>query len=332
MNEQQASSKTTDEARNQVIHGFLGVLHEPAEIRTNRVNTAMRAVQAQPSKDSRFWIKATAPLSVAALICLGIFLIAAPPLQQSAEAMVASSIKEIYNGIDRTYTVSVGLVRHSRGDEREVGVLQVRDQNLFALRIRTPENHELVIGQDLEGPWTIRRDGTVEREDPEVAWPGWIASDSGSLPLDSPDAFLLEVTQNYEVSRSEPDANILSSASRISATRREQASPDRAPNQIELWINPDNNLITRMELIWSIERPDENQFGERSIGVHPRGSPHERRGESERRGPPDSHSPRPRRHRLEHRRPKLARIVYQLVESDPQPISSYSPSRSTQAP
>lgn len=245
-------------ADEQFIHGLLGCLHEEtASTRRQRVNRVLEAItEADAAMSRRWWRRTIRPLSAAAAVLLVVLVIVVFgfPGRQSAYAIVQASIDASRTAGDRRYEVFI--MKH--GDEalsaEPVAVMDLGEGGYLLVKATTPEGHQLVIGRDGQGEWTIRRDGSIERFRPEDAWPRWVNLGESTILIEAVDTLLARLAERYELeladaaSLDEYDSDAGRSFDRVNAELL--AEPGADPERIELWISPQDYLVHRMTLQW----------------------------------------------------------------------------------
>ena len=238
----------------QFVHALLRTLEEDPAADQDRIRRLMRTIKTGEA-DSRESARRISPawgftsgIAAAILLCLAIIFLNGT--QQSATATVYSSIDAMRLAGDRTYTVSFA---HQSGDafERSKDArLDIRSDNQYLVRLRTPEGHMLVAGANADGDWMLRRDGTVIRSAPAHHRPRFIDQAGGSLLLASIDGLLSTLPETYELEMLEPEALAAENpvlCDRVRAVPRDAPDPDL--EEIDLWIDPDSRLVRRIDMV-----------------------------------------------------------------------------------
>lgn len=200
-----------------------------------------------PGPAVRRW---SAVAAVLALAATGIFY--ARSVEASAQAVVKASIAALRSSGDRRYEVRVMRDSDTSLPAEPTAVVDTSEGGLMLLRGTFPDGrHEVVVGRDTEGKWAIRRDGVIEREHPEIAWPRWATVGDESLFADSVDRLLEVMTKGYALERrgtEELEGRAGRRFEHLVGEKKVRFLP--GANRIELWIDPATKLVERLEMRW----------------------------------------------------------------------------------
>ncbi len=212
---------------------------------------------------SRVWLASAAALALfASMIWVGI------STEKSADATVAASIQAMRSAGDSRFEVRSKLFTDADLSSEPMATIDTRAPGLMLLKSKGPEfkgqDNKLApgitAGRDAEGVWAIRRDGTIERDNPEQRWPRWSMLGEESLFADSVDQLLETLSQAYVIKHSE--ASKLSGRgdvkfSHLTGTKKRVMQP--GPRQIDVWIDPETKVVERIEI--RFEKPPLEQPG-----------------------------------------------------------------------
>lgn len=166
-----------------------------------------------------------------------------------------------------------------------------------------------------DGAWERAIDGTVRALDSRVLWPRWIEDPSGEVAIERMDALLRLVQRSYlavAARAGDESPAELRGSMHIVATRAQRAL---GPDDIELWIDTDRNVVLAARLAW--------------IGaVDPRGGPRGPRGPA----PGDERPPREDRPLREDHPPREGMPPRGMMQPPPggqlpPPMDDYRPAR-----
>lgn len=254
-------------AAERFAHGLLAFLHEETEARQDeRISDAMERIRSDvPAgavpRASRFKLPMT--FAAAAVLALTATLLLVMSPTQSAYALVDTAILAMQRSDGLRYEVYASDPDDSTLSD--IGLIDMQ-RTRFVGRIEAPEGHDLVIGRDDEGEWSLRLDGSVERYHPRRVMPRWISVGENTILFDSLDQLLGRLAGDYDVR--DEDGEIV-------ATRREGARRP-GPSELRITLSSGSSVVDRLEMRWS-----RAERGPR------RGSPHRRAsGPPERRGHP----------------------------------------------
>ena len=296
--------KVADE---QFAHGLLMTLEEGDDADQTRVRRVMQAIGSKPqgrlakTPPLRFWQVAS---SVAALLFLGLGIFFLSATQQSATATLSLAINATRAAGDRSY-----VVIFPDRPRTPYGSLDVRSDDQYVFRTRTPEGHMLIAGVDESGQWSLTRQGSVRRER-SMPVPKWVEIGGGSLLVASPDGMLslLPTTYDLEILESAPlQAGDEALMTRIRASPMSTQAP--GPKQVDLWIDPTTQLVRRMRFKLGTPQEQKPPKGTRSGPGRPGAPPH----------PPGS-PPRGGR-----RPAPPSEVQFELLEQAPLPPNWFSP-------
>lgn len=266
-----------------------------------------------PIRTARGWLALAACITIAATaVFIGI------PGEQSAQAVVQQSIEAMRSttGGDRRYEIRIQRPADDALPSLPGAIIDTRSPNLLLLRSNAPDGHEIIAGRDATGNWCIRRDGGVERDHPEQAWPKWSKVGEESMLVDSVDRLLEELTRSYDLQKEgtatlEDKSGI--SYRHIVGTKKRVRSP--GGDHVEVWIDPGSKSVERVEMRWNLpprgqpggdKNPDAangpdgspdagSADGPRSQRGPEGGPPRDRNGDSNRDPMRDPNGPRPPR-------------------------------------
>ncbi|MFG0243071.1 MAG: hypothetical protein ACF8R9_09820 [Phycisphaerales bacterium JB054] len=260
--------KTADD---RFVHGLLQFMHQDTTERCDaRVERAMQQIRTAPrdaaaQRHRRRLLPRIVQLATAAMLALLTItlLIVSPPPR--AYAMVDAAIEATLAAPGLRYEILAvdqgpgtragepALTATEVGPAEQMGILDMRGQFMRA-RITTPSGDEFVMGRDAAGEWSLRRDGSVVREDARRAAPRWIDLGERTVLIGSLDKLLAELRDNFAIESTSTDTT--DGRRRITATRR--AAPGTpGPETVVVWIDPGSALVERLEMHWPpLGRPD----------------------------------------------------------------------------
>ncbi|MCG3123700.1 MAG: hypothetical protein GIKADHBN_02121 [Phycisphaerales bacterium] len=248
-------------------HGLLSVVHEatdqPREIRVRRVLEALHPGRRGGAAPRRRLARLLGAGTVcAAAVAALVFLISpvTPPTYASA---FTESISVLRSPGDRRYTVTAALGPADQLENGPHATIDTRFPNQMLLRLTRPDGHEIIAGHDQAGEWAITPLGTVDRENPRRAWPGWSMQDGESLFADSIDTWLEAAAHSYSfgevTSRPIPGREAQGDMEyRVGVRKPEPGALGtrlRSPDRIEVWINRETKVLERMEMLWKPQPP-----------------------------------------------------------------------------
>jgi hypothetical protein len=256
--------------------------------RERRIARVVEAV----GEESRPLAKSSAPaarsfrlprwLITAAAIVLGTAgLLLLIPSEQSASADLKQLAARLRKPGDIRFEVS--LNPWGEPDITNPDTVDMRfPEGLLVIHHQHPrEQGQVVVGKDAQGYWSIRRDGTINRVNPERHLPLYITLDGASLFDNSLDKFLDALPTAYDVERL-PSAALKpgeQELDRVQATRRKTHAV--LADTVLLWIDPVQHEIQRIEFGWT--DPDTRIIEEGQRPPSPQGH----------RGPPPGDRPPP---------------------------------------
>ena len=247
-------------ADDRFVHGLLQFMHQDtAKSCEARVERAMQRIRTAPRgaaahRRRRRLLPKVVPLATAAMLALLTItlLIVSPPPR--AYAMVDAAIEATLAAPGLRYeilAVDNGPVSQNRtatdvGPAEPIGILDMRGQFMRA-RITTPSGDEFVMGRDAAGEWSLRRDGSVSRDNARRAAPRWIDLGESTVLIGSLDELLTQLRDSFTIdSTTKATADGLG---RITATRR-AAIGAPGPDTVIVWIDPGSALVERLEMHW----------------------------------------------------------------------------------
>lgn len=203
-----------------------------------------------PIRTARGWLALAACLTIGTVaVFMGI------PGEQSAQAVVQQSIEAMRStaGGDRRYEIRIQRPTDDALPSLPGAIIDTRSPNLLVLRSNAPDGHEIIAGRDATGNWCIRRDGGIERDHPEQAWPKWSKVGEESMLVDSVDRLLEELTKSYDLQK-EGTATLDNKSGvsyrHIVGTKKRVRSP--GGDHVEVWIDPTSKSVERLEMRWNL--------------------------------------------------------------------------------
>jgi hypothetical protein len=241
-----------------LIHGLLSVLSQDSEQREKRIQRALNAIaqdQARVFRIRPIVIRRCGAIA-AVLILSAIAVYFGLPIEQSAQAIVHSSVAAARTPGDRRYEI-----RELRDEQTQLSkgpnlVVDTRTGGLTLITGIAPDGHTIIAGRDAQGPWAYRLDGTLTRDDTRRAWPRWTTVGDESLFVDSVDRLLEAVEQAYTLVKKdfEPlEGRASHQFDHIRGSKKTGKGP--GASIIDLWIDPNSKLLERMEMRWDKRPP-----------------------------------------------------------------------------
>jgi hypothetical protein len=254
------------------VHGLLGQLHEGKDRQKARVEKALQALDTLSGDGSepgrrrvpqhrRF--RRFATLGVLAILIIAGVIIFEVPIGASAYATVSASLDAAKGPGQRRYELRLAHWPQDQTPEKPTGTLDSAD-GTFLLRFGAPDGHEVIVGKDKQGEWGIRLDGGIERERPRTAWPRWAEVGDDAMLGDSVDHLLEGLLSEYDLSKE--GRQTLPGAADGSRTfkhvhgDRKPGARKPQPDRVDLWIDPDTNVLERLEMNWP--KPPANAPGD----------------------------------------------------------------------
>ena len=288
------AAEAKQQAAELFVHGVLAQMQRDTPLeKERRIQRVMESLMAEKSSARHWHFSRLTRIGLAAAAALALFvsmIYVGISTEKSADATVADSIAAMRSSGDRRFEVRAKLETEKDLGKEPMATIDTRAPNLMLLKSKGLDNRGLTVGRDAEGVWAIERDGTVERENPEIRWPRWAMLGDESLFADSIDQLLETMSQSYDIKNSE--ATALSGRGDIKfshLTGRKKSMMQPGPVQIDLWLDPESKIVERMEM--RFERPPQNQAG----GPPPGGSKGPDRGRRE----PSPDGGRPPRDRID---------------------------------
>ena len=176
---------------------------------------------------------------------------------------------------ERRYEVRIGGGSDDKGGELGA-IIDTRSPGLLLIRHRPPRSTGYSFGgRDDKGEWSIRSDGSINRDNPKRDWPPFVTDGGESLVIDSIDRLLSTLPGKFtlELTAAAPIEGVSTRLfDRVTAKRNSRSGPE--PNTVELWIDPTTKLVERIEYRWdqaaqgggSGERGDTGVPGPRDSG------------------------------------------------------------------
>jgi hypothetical protein len=272
------------------VHGLLGLLHDK-DAQKIRVEKAMSALAEAPAAPSARRIphhrrlrRLAALAATAVLVIAGVIIFEFPG--SSAYATVSASADAAKGPGDRRYELRLAHWPKDEVPKDPTGTLDSSD-GTFLLKFTAPDGHEVVVGKDKQSEWAIKLDGQVDRDHPRVAWPRWAEIGDDAMLGDSVDHLLEGLLLDFELTSDGRQKLPGTDGSRTFKHIRGERKPNAhkpQPQRVDLWINPDTNVLERLEMTW-LKPPLGGDGGPRG----PRGGPGDGRGPNGRQRP----GPRP---------------------------------------
>ena len=258
-------------AEQQFTHGLLRTLDESEQADQDRTRSVMAAIRRPVSNpvNDRGRPFARVISGVAAIIVFSVALVILNGTGRSAIATISDTVAATKRVGDRSYRISVSKSPQGGFQLKPDASLDVRSNDMYLFRDRTREGRLLIAGADNDGQWKIRRSGGVLRDPPGHHEPLWIEIGSDTLLMTSIDGLVDTLPENYMLKMvdSEPlEPGDPTDCLRITAVPRDASRP--GPTKIDLWIDPDSQLVARMDIILGdtpYRRPRHH---------HPGGEPH----------------------------------------------------------
>lgn len=249
-----ASSDPATLADDRFIHGLLGYIHaETDETCDARVERAMKSIRSAPrgthARHRRLLSKMVPLATVAMLALLTVSLLIMSP-RPAASAMVEAAIEATRAAPGLSYEILAAGREpddDAHPDESHViGTLDMRGP-FMRVRISTPSGDDFVMGRDAEGEWSLRRDGSVSRDNARRAAPRWIDLGESTVLIGSLDELLAQLRDDFAIETTARDT--AGGTQQITASRR--AAPGvPGPDTVFVWIDPDSALVERLEMHW----------------------------------------------------------------------------------
>jgi hypothetical protein len=302
-----------DDARDRVLDALLiQHLTESTQSTEARYQRAFIALDAAREEERR------APLSLrtsgrardsalrlsraALLMFAAIALLMLTPVHSSATMILAETMtgetRAFQGASDRRYEVAVLLqAREARNpiDDNDVWLRGTWD--LRGRESRLDLGHEgfatLTRVDSVDGAWEKPLNGTARTLDSRELWPRWIEERDGRIAVERMDALLRLVQRDYDAAfaRAGSESSVyLRGAMHIVASRRGDV---RGPDEIELWIDTQRNVVLEARLRWSDAGPRAGS-PTRDARFPPRDGPPPRDGSPPRDGPPPRDGSPPR--------------------------------------
>ncbi len=248
--------------------------HEPQRHGASVLGTTARA------RDSALRLSRAALLMFAAVALLML-----TPVHSSATMILANTVtgetRALHDTSDRRYAVEVLLrTRESRsagraGDDDDVWLRGTWD--LRGSESRLDLVHEglatLTRADSIDGAWEKSNDEPARPLDSHELWPRWIEERDGRIAVERMDALLRLVQRDYDAAfaRAGSESSVyLRGAMHIVASRRGDV---RGPDEIELWIDTQRNVVLEARLRWSNEGPRPGSPEREGPRFPPRGGP-----------------------------------------------------------
>lgn len=296
----QSAGRAADEL---LSHGLLGLLHQDDEAaRETRIRAVMsgldesgaglaaRAGAARGRAMLRVRRIGAWAAAAAAVVTIATVTLLAVPQEATASALVQGSLATMRDGESRRYEVRLMPRGETTVRESVHATVDTGANGQLLMQLTNPRGGTVYVGRDAQGKWAIRRDGGIEREHPERAWPKWAEADGDMLFADSVDDLLERMTRQYELQRE--DAGADGSTQHIVGIKKQARGP--GPGRMEVWIARGTRQVERIALYWDeadLRRPIDRPPPFALDGPPPR-PPHMRPGDG--RGP-DDRPMRPRR-------------------------------------
>lgn len=270
-----AHASPSQQADELFAHGLLQYLHtDSAADQQRRVNGVITALRAEPvpggvpvespvrHSAGRRWRLPVPTLRrwtaiAAAMGLITAVTILAIPRPTSAAGTLRESIAALRGPGDRRYEVRITTWDDADGDSGDEphAIVDTRPPALMLIRARRPSRFDgdegiVIVGRDARSRWAIRRDGSVERDRPELAWPRFAALENQSLFAESIDQMLEQMARVYDFSKGKDEQSTAGvMLRRVEGVRKQHIGP--GPSEITVWIDDASKLVERIELRWS---------------------------------------------------------------------------------
>ncbi len=308
--EKTSPAVTADEL---LADGLLGFLAEDdVDAQEQRIAKVMAGIRSDAGEGRLVFSVRTARIvrrwgAVAAAVAVfGVVAILGIPGETSAQATIERTISLMRSSGDRRYEMRMIDFDQTEMSTDIRATVDTRSPNFTLIQTKSPEGRDVVVGRDAEGKWAIRRDGQIERRNPEIAWPRWATLGEESLFADSVDVLLDQMTHRYDLSREgleTLEGRGEQQFTHIRGSKKVGVRP--GVRQVDVWIGAESKIVERVEMRWdplptqSEVRPPRNgrlepedrmdgpPEPERRPGGGPRGGPPDRPGSGLGSGPPD---------------------------------------------
>ncbi|MHC5066214.1 MAG: hypothetical protein ACYTG5_19825 [Planctomycetota bacterium] len=259
-------SKEEDPAKiadDQFVHGLLEFLQkDDSSTQNKRLQEVMQRIDAGsetqdlprllPRQRRPNW-PLIASIALPAMVLISVFILAR---DRSAAAIIDTAIEALPELGDRRYQL-VAQVDAASNQPALTGNLDIRDQQHMLMQATTDEGYRLVMGRNAEGEWIVHdpRDQSgqrIEQLGQNDGWPRWLNLRAHAVLLDSVDNLLGHLHQHYDLVHGQLDVehDHASATETIQITGFRRSKDESAAERIDLWIDPRNHLVQRMELSW----------------------------------------------------------------------------------
>jgi len=238
------------------VHGLLDTsnLDHPAALR-RRLDGVLATLDDRPPRRLRHWW--LLPLAVAAAgLLVAVLVRGAPALD--ARAILRAAVAATRHAGDRTYRVAGWLA----GETEPVvgGEFDVRDAEHFVLRAHV-HGFPLVIGADGGRLWCDGDPRLVAHLHGAAAEPGAFVLGFERMSIASPDALLLRLATDFDLPAPGPQGGVALAGRPLRHLIAHRRADAALPVRVELWIDPDDDLVRRLDLFWHAEA--------RTVAPHP---------------------------------------------------------------
>ncbi len=243
-------------------HGLLHVVHETGpEARERRVQRVMEglavpAARVRADRRRRRFSRFMGAGSLLAGLAAAIVFLASP-VTTPTYASIEDSITAMRAPGDRRYQISAVFGTGDLAPASPHAFVDTSFPDLMLLRLHRPDGQEVIAGRDQTGEWAITPEGTIDRENPRRAWPGWANQDGESMFADSIDRWLEAAAQAYSMSKPERvklPGTAAGEFDHVVGIRKPTPGPLaqrlRSADRIEVWMDPVSKVVERMELSW----------------------------------------------------------------------------------
>ena len=305
-----------DDARDRVLDALL-IQHLTESTQSTEARYQRAFIALDAARDAAREEEGRAPLSLrtsgrardsalrlsraALLMFAAIALLMLTPVHSSATMILAETMtgetRALQNASDRRYEVAVLL--QSRDSRNAIDDNDVWLRGTWDLRGR---ESRLDLGREgfatltrvdsVDGAWEKPLNENARTLDSNELWPRWIEERDGRIAVERMDALLRLVQRDYDAAfaRAGSESSVyLRGAMHIVASRRGDV---RGPDEIELWIDTQRNVVLEARLRWSDAGPRAGS-PTRDARFPPRDGPPSRDGSPSRGAPPFDAGPPP---------------------------------------
>lgn len=241
-------------------HGLLEFARRDGEAaQTARIERVIDAVRGGEWSGGtiRRWAGVGMAVAASVVIAVSVAMLALPRTS-SAQAIVRESVAAMRRDGERRYVLRAMFEGQTEFESELHGVVDMRAPDELLIRGARPDGGTVVVGRDSEGDWAIRRDGAIERERPERAWPKWAMVGDEALFAQGIDRLLELMAEQYDLTR-EAGATLEgrdgATFERINGVKRSGTGP--GAGRMDVWIDEKTRAVERVEMRWDegVPRP-----------------------------------------------------------------------------